>query len=258
MKKQTKFLFIPDTHAPYHDKKAFDLMLQVAKDFKPDTIVVLGDFVDCADASSHAINEICAMSLDQEIESASELLEKVEALKPKKKIYLEGNHEERLPRLIRQNNPAIRSLATKLNINSLLGLTKRGWEFFEYRDHVKIGNRFYATHDFGSSGKGAVLQAGSVYGSNVIFGHTHRLSAAYDGDIEHGTRVAINSGFLMDKKYVKYLGKVQTKDWQLGFSVGILDEHGYLYAQPVPIIEKNGSYFTNFWGKSYLIKASKK
>jgi hypothetical protein len=43
--KLTTRLFIPDTHAPFHDKKAFALMLEVAKEVRPDEVVVLGDFL---------------------------------------------------------------------------------------------------------------------------------------------------------------------------------------------------------------------
>ncbi len=39
-----RVLFIPDCHVPYHDAKAWRLMLAAAKVLKPDVVVVLGDY----------------------------------------------------------------------------------------------------------------------------------------------------------------------------------------------------------------------
>jgi len=42
-----RILFIPDVHRPFHDRAAWKLMLRAAKDFKPDILIILGDFADC-------------------------------------------------------------------------------------------------------------------------------------------------------------------------------------------------------------------
>ena len=48
-----KALIIPDCHIPYEDKRAYDLMLEVAKDVDPDEIVILGDYADFYAVNSH-------------------------------------------------------------------------------------------------------------------------------------------------------------------------------------------------------------
>jgi hypothetical protein len=47
-------LFVPDTHRPFHDRRAWRLFLTVARDLKPKTIVSIGDFADFFGVSSHS------------------------------------------------------------------------------------------------------------------------------------------------------------------------------------------------------------
>ena len=42
-------LIVPDTHRPFHNKRAWGLMLKVAEPLKPKHIVIIGDFADFYD-----------------------------------------------------------------------------------------------------------------------------------------------------------------------------------------------------------------
>lgn len=250
--KTLKYLFIPDTHVPYHDQGAFALMLSVARSYKPDVVVILGDFLDCATVSRHIVDPSSALSLDEELSRGNYAMDQIDELGVKKKIYLEGNHEKRLPNLILGLSPEMRQQARRVDISVQLDLPKRGWDFHFYREHIKLASRFYVTHDFGAAGKNAILNAGVTYGSNVIFGHTHRLGAVYDGDIEHGTRVAINAGHLADPAYATYMPKVKLKDWQQGFVLAEVEPStGFVYAWPIPILSKAGKKYAYVLGESF-------
>ena len=48
-----RILFIPDAHRPYHDERAWRLMLKAARRFAPHRLVVLGDFGDFYATSRH-------------------------------------------------------------------------------------------------------------------------------------------------------------------------------------------------------------
>lgn len=242
-------LYVPDAHFPYHHQGAFRLMIKVAKALGVTMIVVLGDFVDCAFASTHAVHESNFASLEEEIAAARLGIDELESVGARRMIYLEGNHEERLPRLIRQNHPQMRSRADNFSIRHILELGKK-WDFVPYRSHIKLFDRVYVTHDFGSAGAGALLQGGKVFGSNLIFGHTHRLGVAYDGDVEHGTRFTANAGHLVDVQYVKYLPAIKTTQWQLGFCVGFMAD-GFCFLQAVPIIESEDKVSTFVNGVYY-------
>ena len=41
-----KILFMPDTHAPYHNDRAVELVREVILGWEPDILVVEGDWVD--------------------------------------------------------------------------------------------------------------------------------------------------------------------------------------------------------------------
>ena len=48
-----RLFFIPDTHVPFEDGQAWAVAMAAAKAFKPDHIVLLGDFADCYSVSFH-------------------------------------------------------------------------------------------------------------------------------------------------------------------------------------------------------------
>lgn len=50
----SRILIIPDTHVPYHDERAWLLLLQVAQAFGFDYVIVVGDFLDCYYVSAHS------------------------------------------------------------------------------------------------------------------------------------------------------------------------------------------------------------
>ena len=77
-------LFIPDTHVPYVDKRAFDLMLKVARDVKVSTIVYLGDFGDFYAVSSHDKDPSRKVSFMEELRIVNQYMDKVDALKAKR------------------------------------------------------------------------------------------------------------------------------------------------------------------------------
>jgi len=88
-----KILFIPDTHAPYHDTQAFALLVKFAKWWKPTHVYILGDFVDMYSVSSHSKDPTRARNLESEIMSACDLLDDLEGIGTHR-TYIMGNHEQ--------------------------------------------------------------------------------------------------------------------------------------------------------------------
>lgn len=94
---EVRFAAIPDCHIPYHDKKALNCALKVLDWYKPEVVVVLGDFLDMAPVSHWLKNKRKTkegMSLAKDYAKANEVLDRL--LKPwvKEFTYLEGNHED--------------------------------------------------------------------------------------------------------------------------------------------------------------------
>ncbi len=232
--KLERILFIPDCHFPYHDVLAFELMMRVAKDFKPDHTIIMGDFADFYAVSSHDKNPKRAGKLEEEISSATDALWRVKELGAKNNVFISGNHEDRLTRYLMQKAPELWDI---ISVQKVLALDKMGFNFVPYRSDYQLG-KLYMTHDTGKAGVNAHKQALDAYHRSVVIGHTHRFGMIIQGDANGDKHVGAMFGWLGDVKQVDYMHNINAiKDWTLGFGVGYLNpKTGYVYLQPVPIV----------------------
>jgi len=101
-------LLIPDSHVPYHDIKAYNLMLEVAKDVGVNEIYILGDYADFYAVSSHGKDPSVAALLIDEIADVLKLLNEIDVnFKGVKKYDIQCNHEWRLERDLNDQAAAI-------------------------------------------------------------------------------------------------------------------------------------------------------
>ncbi len=228
-------LVVPDCHIPYHDQRAFDLMLQVARGLKPKHIYVIGDFVDFYAVSSHSKNPVRATSLEVELLAAAEGLDSLEALGADSLVYIGGNHEDRLRRYLQDKAPELFGVA---NVPELLGLKQRGWDYVPYKSHTKLG-KIHFTHDVGSAGRNSIFKCLDTYQHSVVTGHTHRLAYIVEGNAVGEHKVSAQFGWLGDTKHIDYMQEAKVlKDWALGFGIGYLEpKTGYVYLTPVPLVD---------------------
>lgn len=227
-------LFIPDTHRPYHDERAVQLMLKVARAIRPDRLVVLGDYGDYYCTSRHPKDPTRQRFLDVEIESNNEGLDELDAIPGvTQKDFIAGNHEHNVERYLIERAP---ELFNVVKVEKLLKLKERGWKYTPYKDYIRIG-KVYVTHDTDASGVNAHRSAATAFNSNAIIGHTHRCAINYSTTVTGGSHVAAMFGWLGDKKKAEYMKKVKTKDWMLGFGLGFQEPNGTLHLQPCPIVD---------------------
>lgn len=228
-------LVVPDTHRPYHDKRAWALMLKVAKALKPKMIVVMGDLADFYTVSAHSHDPRRSLQLEQEVADVNLALDELDALGAPTKYFIEGNHEDRLRRYLQDKAPELFGLT---NTAKLFELAKRGWHFTPYKDHVKIG-KIHFTHDVGNSGRNASFQALEVFQQSVVIGHTHRLQYLVEGTATGEYKLSAQFGWLGDVNQIEYMSKAKArKNWALGFGVGSFDSTtGFMYLTPVPLVK---------------------
>lgn len=233
--KLEKILFIPDCHFPYQDYLGFELMMNAAKDFKPDHVIIMGDFIDMYSVSSHDKNPKRAGRLEEEITASVDALWKVKALGAKNNVYIAGNHEDRLTRYLMNKAP---ELWDRINIPTVLALDKLGFEYVPYRSHYQLG-KLFLTHDTGKAGVYAHKQALDAFHRSVVIGHTHRMGYIIQGDASGDKHVGAMFGWLGDEKQVDYMHNINAiKDWTLGFGIGYLNpKTGFAYIVPVPIVK---------------------
>lgn len=235
-----------DFHVPWHSKNGVAAWLKFCKDLQPDVIVINGDFLDC-----HSISSFPKypehMLLQDEIDIGVEILEQLRRFCPLSEIwYTEGNHEERLKRLIKEHPGFYRLNALKLE--NLMGLDRLGIEYRGYKKPVQIRNVSVVHGDKVSkhsaySAKATLIDNGYM---NVIHGHTHRMGW-YNHTGHMGRRRGYENGGLYDMSKVDYL--VQP-NWQTGFCVVFQrdDKPDYLQINPIEM-DFDGSFV--WQGKVY-------
>jgi hypothetical protein len=226
-------LFLPDTHCPYHDRRAFDLVESVVEKILPKRCVIGGDFADFYQVSTHSKQPGVRMAFDDEVAETKKLLRRVESWGFKQLDYIEGNHENRLDRYIADTAKEMDGI---VNTDQLLRLSDHGWTITKYKNHTQVG-KAYVTHDLGKAGDNAVKDAVASYQDNVVINHTHRMQYRVEGNAKGIPHVGASFGWLGDVTKVDYMHRIRAnRDWALGFGVGYLRENGLIYLQPVPIV----------------------
>jgi predicted phosphodiesterase len=234
MKRLQRVLFVPDTHVPYHDKEAFGLMLKAGKSFKPDVIAVLGDFADFYSVSSHSKDPRRVRDLESELTDVNAALDQLDALGATRKIFVSGNHEDRLERYLQDKAPELFNI---VKIPELFRLKARGWEYVPYKHDIQLG-KLWLTHDVGTAGVNAHRDALSSYQSNCLIGHTHRIGYAVVGNARGVPHLGAMLGWLGDFSTVDYMHRVKARrDWAHGFGIGYMEPSGVVHVTPVPIVK---------------------
>lgn len=234
-------LILPDCHVPFEDKRAFDLVLEVGKFIKPKHLVLIGDFADFYAVSSHSRNPLRRNQLPAEIMSCNARLDQLDALGATNKLYVEGNHEDRLRRYLQDHAPEMFGI---VSVKQLFQLSRRGWTHIPYQKHGRIG-KLYLTHDTGTAGRNSTFKAIDTYQHSVVIGHSHRMQYVVEGNAVGEFKLGAQFGWLGDRNQVDYMqvAKVNSSS-ALGFGIGYLNPStGIVYLQPVPIV--NGTCVVN-------------
>lgn len=228
-----KILFVPDTHVPYEDKKAWSLLLKAGRKFKPDRIVILGDFADCYSISDHDKDPNRTRVLDAEVHEVNLRLDDLDSLGADDKVYIKGNHEWRLERYLMRRAPELFNL---VRVRDLFKLDERNWRCIEYKNHHALG-KLHITHDTGKAGQNAHIQSMNDFQDNCIIGHTHRIGYAIAGNARGRPHVGAMFGWLGDVGQVDYMHRIKAlRDWALGFGTGYEESNGVVHVRPNPIV----------------------
>jgi predicted phosphodiesterase len=226
-------LIVPDVHAPYHDKRAWKVLLKAAKSRRWDYCVVLGDFFDMYAVSSHSKDVTRSRLLTDEVAVAQSLLDELgEHLGAECDVrFCLGNHEDRLDRYLQERAPELYGTISARNL-----ISDRGWKVYDYKRSFRLGKLFF-THDLGSAGHTAAARAMRAYGGNIVIGHVHSINMTVAGNARGDSHVGASFGWLGDRDAIDYMHRDKTAmDWHLGFGSFSMDEKGNAWLQAHPII----------------------
>lgn len=252
MEKVKKALIIPDCHIPYEHKPSYQLMLDVATDLdRLDEIVILGDYADFYDISSHPKDPDVGSKLIDEVDEVVARLWQLRSLFPKAKItYIEGNHEYRLGRYIRDN---CREFFGLISVQTLLNLDAMKINFVPYGPSQKysvLGSSLHARHEPIGGGIHCAYQTVTKAMESVIFGHTHRIQEHQIVSMDGQNYRGISCGWLGDETH-PVMGYVKNHhQWAKGFSICNVLPDGTWFNHLNHIVD--GKLYYN--GKIYHVK----
>jgi predicted phosphodiesterase len=223
-------LLYGDTHFPFEDKKALAVVQAIAVDAKPDVIVHVGDGLDCYKLSSKFDpNPERLHTAQDEIDAYRVHLEQMAQLCPEARRYvLEGNHEDRMRRLLWslpwdvQQLTSLRKVREVLQWPALLDLGTIGFTWIPLKEQTRtaILPKFIVKHGVKVSVDSAMsarreMKTHSYSGAS---GHTHRKGIFYQskGGIDRGNYVWLELGCTCDlnPEYAK-----DPPNWQSGCAV---------------------------------------
>ena len=222
--KVEKVMVTSDYHVPYMDVKAYEVMKQYIKDYKPNHFVINGDMMDFYKLSKFEKSPDRKSTTNQDIHVAKNILEDLRNTLGKrcKMYFLEGNHENRLQRYL-WKNPELSDM-NELRIDYLLHLDKYNIKFTpvdgDYwrtdTGHLKLADTLIMHGDNRLNGASTSKYSGysvknTILGStqmNTIIGHIHRLNHFYH-TTPYNTLQGMECGCLCEP--------TGTANWQQGF-----------------------------------------
>jgi hypothetical protein len=241
--KSKRALLFPDLHAPYHDERAFSCALAAVKIWRPEVVIVLGDFADFYKVSSFNLDPRRKLSFADEIRIARKCRARLDAACKtagcRDKRFLQGNHEVRLDTYLSKRAPEMVEVLDEQGVDwqGLLQLDQSGWAVTPYKRSIQLG-KLRISHDVGRAGVYSARQSQLDMGCSVAFGHTHRLAAHYQGTIDGPRHVGLTCGWLGDPEFIDYnhRDRVQ-RDSIHGFCTVHVLPDGEFWANLIPIID---------------------
>lgn len=217
---------------PFHDRTAWGVAFSVAQDLKPDVIVINGDMLDCAELSTKFAREPdIFFTFQPTLIEAEWILRQFRMICPHAEIvFLEGNHEQRLPNFMVNHFSAAYDIARiredypALSVPSLLKLEDLDVQWIgDYPDgqywineNLKIKHGHLSKSRAGATAEAYLEQARC----SVITGHIHRAERA-SRRMHHygGPREYFAECFGMMGSTRRTPGHTQYTNWQQGFGV---------------------------------------
>lgn len=233
------------TLEPTHDEQAIEVALAITKAAQPDLVILVGDNLDFPEFSTKfRLTPAFAFTTQAAIDRATLLCAQVRAAAPDAQIiWLAGNHEERLPRLLMDNAKAAYGIRRGndpesfpvMSVPYLCRMDEFGVEFRPGypASNVWITERLQVIHGdkVASSGSTAHKYLSSSK-TSVVYGHIHRREWAERTRDDHNgprTILAASPGCLCridgvvpsTKQGVDLDGRPikRPEDWQQGLAV---------------------------------------
>ncbi len=228
----------PDTHIPDHDRGAVESLIGFAGEFNPDSVLILGDFLDMKGPArwSRGTAEEYQTNLQADCDEGVSILDRLRTVYDGPISYIEGNHEDRIRRYLAQYAPALRDLRA-LRLPELLEMDRLEIDFES--QPLRLAPGWVAIHGdkLSSYGGGSAMKMAKQFGASVVQGHTHRLAQITETRgfrTDRQDLAAVECGHLSSVERAGYI-KFGSANWQTGFALINISSDGAVFPELVPV-----------------------
>ena len=229
--KYEKFLAVGCSHGKYADVSAVEAVLKMRERWSPSIVVHLGDWCDTSAWRSGA-----AGSSDESEPVAPDIDGGISFLHKLRPTHvLDGNHEDRIPRMLNHRNAIVAYAAQQATDYIEKQFIKIGCRRIPYDgvfQKLQFGNLTF-THGT-IYNENSARDMAEMYGGNVIFAHTHRAQVGEGRTIEPSTGYCV--GTLTRRGEMDYAKcRRATLGWRQGMvygEVGPKDSVVWLITRP--------------------------
>lgn len=240
-----------DTHGPWHDPRALNLVLDVFEDIGINHLVLNGDILDFYNVNGHGPKSPDVQQvLEDELYWGQDFISHLRKQFPKNKTkitYLFGNHEDRLNRFILRNCPAFWNI---VKVESQLNLDHYDIEWFPYNWKYQVENtKLRIQHSPPSYAENAAMTSlKKKLDTSSIYGCTHRMDfACKTGDSGELHSVWMNgwlgSTTLSKEHYEVYKYTKGHESWQWCAILAAIIDGKYFSVNQFPIKKENNKYW---------------
>lgn len=266
-----RVVFLPDIHAPAHDKAKMWAVKEFLADYQPEILVLIGDMGDVFGFSAWAPNPLTPVDLMNEIQVTRELIDELLEISGARHCFITlGNHEDRIRRWISRDGGKLQSLVNAESQESTLSFH----ELLGYRpgDKITFINDLQGAGGFGGgmilNGKMKLVHGRIVKPKpgaspramaeldlkSIVHGHTHSLGTNHR-EITRGFITATEIGHLANpvNAYLAYANIINR--WHAGLAYGeIINGNMHLSILPIIQVLRNHRFRDMFVvdGKQYL------
>ena len=249
--KPKRWVVIFDTHVPNHSKPAMWCALEAVKIIKPYGFLHGGDFAEMVTAShwnwkkkkrpplDYQLTEI-----DRELIEANGVLDTIDRICKEagvqKKVFLQGNHDEWLDRLVEENPHLAKTkhpTGDGYLFKDAFRLKQRGYKFYPLGELCRLG-KLYLYHGHHHGGINHTRNHLIKMGVNVLYGHWHDVAQSSLTHVD-GAKSAWSLGCLKSFEHEhgnEWLGRRQT-NWGHAFAVVDVWGKGQFTVNVVRIID---------------------
>jgi predicted phosphodiesterase len=178
------------------DRRALAVALEISRVWRPDLVVVLGDFLDADAWSAHprsSVEDKPGSFLRTEVVPGNALLDRFAGRAERPLVYIEGNHEHRVTRWCARNagrlgedvallTSPMRLLSHRVDARGRPGRTRKNFTWVPYlgrglHSHYKIAPDLVAIHGWSIAANASKVHLDKARSFSIVHGHTHRAQS---------------------------------------------------------------------------------